>query len=276
MSGQRTKDVCFDEINCPDVTRNLSDPEDCTKYFVCIGTSLYPRSCNHGETFHQNAYRCLSTKRSCAQPCIVETNYTDHIVYPTTTWPLEPVTTPEATTTPVQPTTLPVDLLQPTTLQVDLLTTSEEARAEATTQRQQSSSVTTPPVTMTTAVATISFASHLVTDALSDVTSQRRTDISIPVTSASDETTAATVAETTAATVAETTLSSVDTALVTETGLSGSKYSHSSSPDAESKTTTTVTTTEHCKSTSVLSVLHLRVTNKSVKLVLHPDTSPFA
>jgi len=99
--------LCLDgnsPINCP-TAQNLSDPEDCTNYYICRGSSLYPRSCSPGWTFHQLILTCIDPDRptSCASCPFDLTNYRykDYIVYETTTTTTTPdqVKTSAATTT---------------------------------------------------------------------------------------------------------------------------------------------------------------------------------
>lgn len=85
--------MCLDAIDCGTEPLNVSNPENCTAYFHCIGTSLYPRACEPGLHFHQNGLKCYDSNPSCQQRCLGETSYKDHIVFETA-----PVTASEATT----------------------------------------------------------------------------------------------------------------------------------------------------------------------------------
>ena len=72
-----TFDLCVDYfVICP-YMKNLSDPEDYTKYFICNGTKLHPRSCNAGETFHQNAFTCKKSGQPfCRGECVWVVQFT--------------------------------------------------------------------------------------------------------------------------------------------------------------------------------------------------------
>ena len=106
VSAQRYISLCLDgnsPISCP-TAQNVNDPEDCTKYYICIGSSFYPRSCSPGWTFHQFSLTCIDPARlaSCASCNRDLTNYwyKDHIVYETTT-----TTTPDQVKTSAATTT---------------------------------------------------------------------------------------------------------------------------------------------------------------------------
>jgi len=92
------KDICDDlSVFCPDV-KKFGNPENCTTYFLCNDTSLYLRSCNPGETFHQAPSKCKKGQQQCVE-CEdgLEYDYKGHIVGLSTT--PKPVTTTKATTT---------------------------------------------------------------------------------------------------------------------------------------------------------------------------------
>ena len=138
-----TRDLCIDlYVYCPEV-KNLSDPENCNKYFVCNDSSLYSRSCNSDEKFHQNALKCLRTGQSasCAARCIRDTGYKKHIVYDLTTVQTQPVTT-ETTITPTTTTTA-------TTIPLVVKTTSTSRPTTEGTTTATSQSTTQGPVTQT-------------------------------------------------------------------------------------------------------------------------------
>ena len=142
---------------------NVSDPENCSGYFVCMGSSLYPRSCNPGETFHQNILQCLTTQESCQESCVKNGSYKQHIVY--------------ATTTPVPVAVMSTEMTSsiasqrsPTTL-APVVSTSSAVAMETTT----STAVTGSDVTRSSSVTTSSVTRASVSQSVSAVSEPRRT-----------------------------------------------------------------------------------------------------
>ena len=146
VSGRKIEiDVCLnDTIDCPQ-PQNLSDPENCNKYFVCSGSSLYPRSCKPDESFHGNAYKCTKAQQSCAEPCLDETVYKLYIVYETTVASSTPAATSAAATSRPAPTTVAVV----TSTAVDTTTLQPTVSPGHTSTRQTSTTSTTTSTTVT-------------------------------------------------------------------------------------------------------------------------------